>query len=475
MWLPDKEKKEPLYQQIMKQIIQQIQIGDYTPNDALPAERKLAEQYQVNRSTVVRALEELASLGWIHRIHGSGTIVAENSPDNRQIATPFIRLLGRSHFQEDYYTTATKKLLLDKATIDLFTGDLPIDLIPDFQFPAISWEKLIIEEKKTTPTGYQPLKQLIHHKLTEEMNLPKTNQKVLITSGSTQGMILLLQNLLKQGDSIATEETSFLFSLPIFGPLGIQLIGIKQDLSGINCADLEKRILQGRIKLLYLNPNYQNPTSTTMTLQRRKEIISLCQKYDIPIIEDDIFADLNLTTPLPTLKQLAPEQVIYLGSFSKLFSSRIKIGWIYASSQLIDQLTLTKQQTEQETELLPQLLTTSALTATDYQIKHQKLLSEIERRNQIFLKNMNNFKNDWTYEPIQGGLYYWLTWKKGHLNRTEWGFFLEEKIAIAPSFLFGKDTNHLRVNFTRLDQRNCALFFKKLEAITKKIHAQKES
>ncbi|MHC5269251.1 aminotransferase-like domain-containing protein [Enterococcus sp. LJL98] len=473
MWQPNKEKKEPLYQQIMTHLIQQIQMGELTPGESLLAERKLAERYQVNRSTVVRALEELASLGWLLRIHGSGTIIAERHPEHSPIPSPFIRLLGRSHFQEDTYTTAIKEQLTDEKTLDGFTGDLPLELIPDFHFPSISWEKLILEEKKKTAVGYEPLKTFIQQKLATEMQQPQTNQKVLITSGSTQGLILLLQNLLQQGDVLATEENSFLFSLPIFAPLGIRCIGIKQDHLGIDCQELEKKILQGRIRALYLNPNYQNPTSLTMSLQRRQEILALCQKYAIPIIEDDIFADLNTQMRAPSLKELAPEQVIYLGSFSKLFSSRIKIGWIYASPQLINQLTLTKLQTEQETELFPQLLATSALTAPDYQKKHQQLLEELKKRQQTFEQGFQAFAADWHCLPIQGGLYYWITWKHGNLKRKDWDLFLEEKVAIAPSFLFGQTTNHFRLNYTRLNETDQACFFEKLQRITKKIKQKK--
>ena len=474
MWLPSKEKKEPLYQQIIEHLIQQIQIGELLPGDTLLAERKLADRYHVNRSTVVRALDELSSIGWIERKHGSGTIVSENPPSARHIPTPLIRLLGRSHFQEDYYTTAIKEQLKDPQTLDFFTGDLPLDLIPDFEFPAISWEHLITEEKKVTASGYEPLKQYIRKKLIEEMALPSKNQEVLITSGSTQGMILLLQNLLKPGDCVATEDPSFLFSLPIFAPLGIELVGIKQDEEGISCRELEKNILQKRIKLLYLNPNYQNPTSQTISLARRREIIELCKKYEIPIIEDDVFADFDFTTPLPTLKQLAPEQVIYLGSFSKLFSSRIKIGWIYASDPLIKRLTLTKQQTEQETELFPQLLATSVLTANNYPMKHQQLRNQLMQRRDYFVEGMDSLKEFWSYEAIQGGLYYWVTWRGDSLSRTQWRLFLEENLAIAPSFLFGRDSQHFRLNYTRLNEENRMLFFQKIKKITDILKQQKK-
>lgn len=469
MWQPNKKDVSPLYQQIIDHLIQVIQKGDVMPGDLLLSERKLAEAYQVNRSTVVRALDELESYGWIERIRGSGTRVLESSIHNRQIPTPFIRLLGRSQFTEDPYTIALKRKIKEPTTLDLYTGDLPIDLIPNFQFPQLSWEELINAEQQVTTTGYQPLKEQIKAKLSNQIKHHSRNQKILITSGSTQGIILLLQTLLQYGDCIGTEATSFLYSLPIFSPLGIELQGIKQDKEGIVCADLEAKLQKGKIKLLYLNPNFQNPTSITMSLTRRKMILDLCAKYQIPIIEDDVFGDLTLQTPLPTLKELAPEQVIYLGSFSKLFSSRIKIGWIYANAPLITRLAQVKNQTEQETDLLPQLLLSTALADSAYESKHQSLLQEMNERSKAFQTQMNHLADDWTYSPIEGGLYYWLTWKHDRLSRKDWQLFLDYHLALAPAFLFGDSNNQCRVNYTRLSIEQQVAFFEKLQQINQQI------
>lgn len=469
MWQPSKENTLPLYQQIIDHLIQAIQTGELLPGDQLLSERKLANDYQVNRSTIVRALDELESYGWIERIQGSGSRVLENSLHNRHLPTPFIRLLGRSHFQEDPYAIALKEKIKINTTIDLYTGDLPIDMIPNFHFPQLSWEKLIQAEQLVTPTGYHPLKQLIEKKLRQTIQHHSNRQEILITSGSTQGIILLLQTLLQSGDYLATEETSFLYSLPIFSPLGIQLQGIKQDKEGIQPSHLEEQLQKGKIKLLYLNPNYQNPTSATMSLKRRKEILVLCQRYQIPIIEDDVFADFAFNDPLPTLKELAPEHVIYLGSFSKLFSSRIKIGWVYANAPLIHRLTQVKNQTEQETELLPQILVHVALSDFDYSQKHQRLLRELIIRKEAFEEKLSLVSDDWEYASIQGGLYYWLTWKEGQLSKKEWQLFLDENLALAPAFLFGTEMNHCRINYTRLSLEQQNQFIRKLKRISKKI------
>lgn len=473
MWSIDKETKTPLYQQISGQIIQAIQQGQLVPGDQLPAERKLAENYQVNRSTVVRALEELVSLGWITRKQGSGTRVAEGRWGSRQLAIHQWRnLLSSPFLKEDPYLTELKqKQSIDQA-IDLYTGDLPSELIPDFQFPAITWEQVLREGKKNSATGYLPLKQSILAHLTERLTLPTRGQDLLITSGSTQGISLLMQVLLDTGDTIATEDPSFLFALPLFASLGIHLIGIKQDEEGIICSELEHAIQTKKIKLLYLNPSYQNPTGKTMSLKRRKEIITLCENYHLPIIEDDVFSELGFEQNLPTLKSLAPDQVIYVGSLSKLFGSSIKIGWLLAPSTLIESLANAKKRMENDTDLFPQWLATAALSSKDYDQQQEHLVASLKQRSQQFEEKLQPIIQDWSFHKIQGGLYYWLTWQHQPLTRKDWKIFLEENLLLAPSFLFSNDTMSVRINYTRLSHEELSIFVKKLTQITEKIRKE---
>lgn len=468
IWTIDKTKKEPLYQQLLHQIIASIQQGELAPGERLPAERKLAEILQVNRSTVVHTFEELTSLGWVERRQGSGTLVAQGQWGNRQPAIYQWRSLFSSPLlKEDPYLTQLKNQKVAKDGLDLYTGDLSSDLIPDFKFPTMTWDQIMHEEKQITPTGYKPLKELIFQHFFQ--GIPQKEQDILITAGSTQGIFWLIQVLLNPGDTIATEDPSFLFSLPLFAARGIHLKGIKQDQAGIDCQALEESIQKKKIKLLYLNPNYQNPTGRTMTLQRRKEIIHICQKHHLPIIEDDVFSELGFGQSIASLKSLAPDQVIYLGSLSKIFSSSIKVGWLVAPKPLIKSLVNAKKIMENETDLLPQLLATAALSQQTYKKQQQQLTEKLQDRSQAFSDTLQPFKEDWQFSPIDGGLYYWLTWQQRKLTRNDWQAFLQEGLLVAPSFLFSNDTSSMRVNYTRLDKENRMIFSQKLALITKKL------
>lgn len=470
MWNIDKTNSIPLYQQLTSEIIQSIQTGKLMPGDKLPPERKLATEFQINRSTVVRAYEELVSLGWITRHQGSGTKVSEGRWGSRQLVMNQWRSLLSSPFlKEDPYLTELKQRQI--TGLDLYTGDLPADLIPDFQFPAITWEQVRQEEKQMHMTGYKPLKQLLLTRLAEQLDCSMEEQELLITSGSTQGIYLLMQVLAEAGSTIATEDPSFLFALPLFASLGIRLLGLPQDEEGINCQALETAIQTKKITLLYLNPNYQNPTGKTMSLKRRKEVLAICEKYHLPIIEDDVFRELGFQPPLPSLKSLAPDQVVYVGSLSKLFGSSIKIGWLLAPKTLIDSLANAKKRMESDTDLFPQLLATAALS-DNYDVQQTQLLTELHRRSQQFRQIATAFKEDWVVSDIQGGLYYWLTWKHQPLTRKDWRLFLEENLLLAPSFLFSNDTMSVRINYTRLSDKQLSFFQQAFTKVTNKIRKE---
>lgn len=446
-----RSKTTPLYRQIMDDYIQKIQTGALLPGEKLPPERTIAKERQVNRSTVVRALDELASLGWITRKQGSGTQVTQGQLGNRQAPfTNWPQWHPSSFIKEDPYLRKMKEIAQNSATINLYSGDLPTRFIPDFAFPSMSWEQIRSHSTQNQPFGYAPLVQLLSKHLYEQFQFSFDTQQLMITSGSTQGIQLILQTLVDKGDFVATEDPSFLFALPYFSSLGVQLIGVAQDEEGLIAHEFAKLCQTKKIRLLYLNPTHQNPTGRTMSLQRRKQIIDICQRHHIPIIEDDVFAELNFQKVPPKLKELAPEQVIYLGSFSKIFTPLIKIGWIVAPRALSKAFVETKQQLDLQTDIFTQLIAYHALNDPHYQTNHQQLIQAIKQTDHYFQQLYAAIQKDWHTDSIDGGIYRWLTWRHRPLKRKDWELFLTHNILLAPSFLFSNDTIACRINYTHV-------------------------
>jgi len=475
MWQLPEKKQGPIYVAIMEIIIDKIKSGTLQPGEPLPSERKLASCLQVNRSTVVHALDELVALGWIVRKQGSGTRVNEGKWG--LLLTPrtdWRRYLEQNAFNQpnpfiEKLETAAKQPTA--TTIDAYTGELPLDLIPSFDFPSLSWKQFLQEEHQDD-LGYQPLREAISRVTEKEYGFSLPEEQLLITSGAQQALFLVLQALLHSGDSVAIEDPSFLYSLPIFQAAGIRLFGVKLDRGGIDLAHLEQTILQHRIKMVMVNPSFQNPTGSVMTLKRRQDLIKLCQKYQVPILEDDVFGQLSFIpmAKIPPLKKLDPENVLYIGSLSKLLGSTTKIGWLSAPDSVNRQLAQARKMMDMSLSIFPQLLATLALNDPNFADKIQKLKERLATRatavTQVF-----EMLPEWEVAEPRGGFYLWVRWKKGRLKQADWELFLQEELLVAPSFLFGEQQDSLRLNYSRLDAKTLAEFTERIQRITKQLPA----
>lgn len=206
-----------------------------------------------------------------------------------------------------------------------------------------------------------------------------------------------------------------------------------------------------------------------MSEKRRNELIELSRKYQLPLIEDQVFSEMNFRELPPSLKELAPQQVIHLGSLSKIFGSSIKIGWIVADRDLIQRLSEAKQMMDFSISVYPQVIAHTALIDPQFERNQEELVVALKERAFSFAKAAESVSKDWEISKIEGGLYVYFTWRHQKLKRKDWEIFLREKLLIAPSFLFSNDTMAMRVNYTRLTEQTQQHFFTKLQAITKEL------
>lgn len=199
------------------------------------------------------------------------------------------------------------------------------------------------------------------------------------------------------------------------------------DNEGMKIDKLEQLILTKKIKLIILNPTFQNPTGKTMSESRRRQLIELSQKYQLPIVEDEVFSEMNFNLIPPSLKELAPHQVIHLGSLSKIFGSSIKIGWIVADRDLIQRLSEAKQMMDFSISVFPQVIAHTALTDSQFERNQKELVSKLKKRANLFVSLADSISEDWIISKIEGGIYVYFTWRHQKLFRKDWDIFLREK------------------------------------------------
>ena len=178
--------------------------------------------------------------------------------------------------------------------------------------------------------GYTPLRDLMKERMLAQGNFKPDSEDLIITSGAQQVMELACKSLCNPGDTLIAEAPSFIGSLNAFKSYNVNLVGVPMDDDGMDPAALEATLKANpNTKLIYLIPNFQNPTGRTTTLERRRELYALAQKYNTMILEDDPYGDLRFAgEDVPSIKSMDTDgRVIYAGSFSKVLAPGIRVGY----------------------------------------------------------------------------------------------------------------------------------------------------
>lgn len=265
------------------------------------------------------------------------------------------------------------------------------------------------------PAGYPPLRELISSQLAAR-GIKAPADQVVITSGSQQGIDLVARALLEPGDAVLAENPTYTGAVQVFHSYGAELGGVPVDREGISMAHLERALARRRPKLLYLMPNFQNPTSQTMTLARRRALVRLASERQLPILEDDFGGDLRFEGPdIPALKALkGGEEVIYLSTFAKKLLPGLRVGWIAAPAELVDRLIRLKKITDYGTSLLLQAAVHEFCLRGDMDRHLARVIQQYRLRRDAMLSAMKRcFPSETSWSRPAGGLVIWVTLPDG--------------------------------------------------------------
>ncbi|WP_034299082.1 PLP-dependent aminotransferase family protein [Bacillus sp. 37MA] len=413
-------------------IKEQIKLGKWGSAGAkIPSQRVLADQFSVNRSTVVTALELLKKDGIIEGVMGKGTIIANDT-------WSLLASLPRSKDTQPSHPVET-------GIIDLSKGELAEDVFPDGYLNDVlarlsgKIHSLGYEERG----GYEPLREAVAGYMTRQ-GTPVTPSSILIVSGAMQGLQLIASGLMERGASVFLEEPSYLYSIHTFQSLGMSLTGIEMDADGLVTADLQSKWRPNHPSALYTIPCFHNPTGIMMSESRRKEVLSFCAAHRLPIIEDDVYRELWLDSPPPpSLKSMdTNSNVLYIGSLSKTLSPGLRIGWVAGAEPVIERLANLKRQADYGTSSLSQRVASEWLEEGLYEHHLEYVRKELLKRRLEASASLERHLSglaDWRIP--NGGFFIWLKLKQDISIKELYTEAVNEGILFHPGSIYTEGTS----------------------------------
>jgi GntR family transcriptional regulator / MocR family aminotransferase len=358
----DRRLRMPIYQQLAQQLAEEIRRGRLSPGTALPGTRELASELAINRKTVVIAYDELIAQGWLTADPMRGTFVSSILPEASSGST-------RTHeapipSRRDYAIAddlGDVPVLLGGPAARSFDDGLPDTRLVPAEVLGRAYRSAIQQAARCNrlhygdPRGHAGLREAISRLLNADRGLATTTDNICLTRGSQMGIFLAARVLARPGETVALEELTYPPAYLSFTSSGVNVVSVRVDDHGLDVDHLADICRSTRIAAIYLTPHHHFPTTVILPPERRMRLLSLAEQYRFSIIEDDYDHEYNFEfkPPLP-MASFTPSKVLYIGSFSKILSPNLRLGYVVAPKEVIDvfakQIVLIDRQGDQVTE-----------------------------------------------------------------------------------------------------------------------------
>lgn len=445
-WQPTKLNNRTLHAQIVQWFTERIAAGDFPAGMKLPTQRALAAQFQVNRSTITAAFDELKAQGLLDTKVGAGTFVTTN-PWQAMLPTA----KWQQHINESIHkpNVDTIQLINEYETyahvIRLGTGELAPHLLPTAALQH-SLQHLTLDEKLlnySEPKGSLALRKAICAHV-KKRGIHTTPANILIVSGALQALQLTAFGLLQRGSVVFQPHASYLHSIHPFQSANMHMRTI-DDIANAH------HVPPHTESIYYAMPILSNPTGKTWDKEEREHVYTTCRTLSIPILEDDVYGELLFEQMQPPLKAMDDVgHILYVGSVSKTLSPGLRIGWMIGPEAIIERLADVKMQTDYGSSALSQQLVTHWLRSGLYDAHVATLTQELQQRAH-FLHHLlhKHFAHIATWEKPTGGFYIWIRFSKPVVTKAFFLALLQQNVLINPGYIYMlHDFHHIRLSYS---------------------------
>lgn len=477
---PDRSSSRPLNVQIGQALIDQIRTGLLRPGTPLPGSRELAATLSVNRKTIVLVYDELAAQGWLITEGRRGTFVSPNLPeaDQKGRLEAAHRPWSAALPTPTYSTYGSDKALPEPASdgvIDFTDGAPDTRLVP---FGALSraFRHALIESARGNQLGYSDarglpaLRHILASMLRIERGLNADESSICTVRGSQMGIYLTARILVRAGDSVAFETLTYPPAREAFRSCGATILNVEQDEYGMNPDSLAAACKKHRVRAIYLTPHHQFPTTVTMPVERRMQLLQLAEEFNFVIVEDDydheFHFDRNPMQPMASIDRRG--KVIYIGSLSKILAPGLRIGYVVAPSSILhriaNEIVLIDRQGNSVTErAVADLMQSGELRR---HIRHAAKVYQ-ERCKSASSLVLDALSPHVKLKVPDGGLALWVQLDKSIDMRRLENDASQERLQILPGSMFAdhdRPVHALRLGFASLNERELRIGVERLKS-----------
>ena len=370
--------------------------------------------------------------------------------------------------------------LTQKPDIISFAGGLPAKE----SFPVKAFEeaaKRVIESsgdvalQYTTTEGNVKLRGHITKRLAK-LGVKATEDNIIITSGSQQGLDFTAKIFIDKGDVIICEAPTYLGAINAFRPYEPKFVDVETDENGMRMDKLEEALKANPdAKFIYAIADFQNPTGKTLPKDRRKRLVELAREYDVMVLEDNPYGELRFEGEIqPAIQSFDTDgRVMFLGTFSKILAPGLRLGWVCASPEVINKFNLIKQGSDLQSSTISQMEVADLLDNMDIE-EHIKTVSKMyAKRRDAMLKTMEEeFPKEIKWTHPEGGLFLWVELPEKLSARDVAKEALKEKVAYVPGGAFfanGGHENTFRMNYSNSSEEKIVEGIKRLAKVLKKM------
>lgn len=441
--------KQVKYLAIADALRQAIKEGQVAPTEALPSARMLAQQLTVNRHTVMAALAELVAQGWVEAKERSGYRVVEHLPIQTSLTTHKVNQALKSfdwQFRVKLNLPVTPKVKASQYPFNFSGGQPDIRKFPFDEFK--SHFSQTCQRPKIDNLSYGDSRgetELIDEISTYLRRVRSiTGNELMICNGSQEALYMISQLLLQPGDKVAVEQLGYPPAWAAFERTGAELIAIKQDDRGIVPEHLAKILAQGKVKLLYLTPLHQYPTTVSLDITRRMQIYQLAVQYGVAIVEDDYDHEFHYDSqPIAPMAADDPAGlVIYISTFSKLMFGGARIGYIVANNALVEQLAAYKMLMNHKSNVLVQQAVAKWMQQGGFEGHLRRMTRLYQKRRDYMVSLLQGYQRQGLaihFEIPAGGMAIWLDTGKSIVGLKE--SLMAKQVYLQTEIEFSRQTN----------------------------------